>query len=164
MTASSLLPPRTTTNRVSFRLNRKTRTRKGKNENEKNLRGNTSSQSHLRRLETVFRDTYRLYPKRSKNNFPSSESNQFLTCLDQRIEFLNKGRSMTIAFIMLISVMGKSRYIVIGDGRGESSIYFFPQPITSGFFFCAKALLLSVFYRSGKMHAFLCGLHGEYDI
>ena len=131
---------------------------------KKNLRGNTSSQSHLRRLETVFRDTYRLYPKRSKTNFPSSESNQFPTCLDQRIEFLNKGRSMTIAFIMLISVMGKSRYIVIGDGRGESSIYFFPQPITSGFFFCAKALLLSVFYRSGKMHAFLCGLHGEYDI
>lgn len=108
-----------------------------KNKNDKNLRGITCSQSHLRRLETVFRDTYRLYPKRSKTNFPSSESNQFHTLLDQRIEFLNKGRSMTIAFIMLISVMGKFRYIVIGDGLGESSIDFFPQSITSGFFFFA---------------------------
>ena len=118
-----------------------------KNKNDKNLRGITCSQSHLRRLETVFRDTYRLYPKRSKTNFPSSESNQFHTLLDQRIEFLNKGRSMTIAFIMLISVMGKSRYIVIGDGRGESSIYFFPQPITSGFFFLRQGLAAECFLQ-----------------
>ena len=61
--------------------------------------------------------------------------------------------------------MGKFRYIVIGDGLGESSIDFFPPSnYFRIFLFCAKASLLSVCYRSGKMHAFLCGSHGEYDI
>ena len=39
----------------------------------------------LRMLETVFRNTHRLCSMHSKTNFPSSQSNQFHTCIDKQI-------------------------------------------------------------------------------
>ena len=51
--------------------------------------------------------------------------------------------------------MGKFRYIVIGDGLGESSIDFFPPSnYFRIFLFCAKASLLSVCYEVARCTPF----------
>lgn len=94
--------------------------------------------------ETVFRDTYRLYWKRSKTNFPSWQSNQFYTHVDQRVEVWNSGCCMAIAIVMHTNVMRKSSGTVCRDGLRHISIDFGNFSI---FFFKIRACCWVKFYN-----------------
>ena len=66
------------------------------------------SKSLLRWLETVFRNAYWLYSKRSKPNFPLSQWDQFHACVDQRIEVSKSGRGITIAVTIVMLTLWRS--------------------------------------------------------
>ena len=67
-----------------------------------------SSESLLRWLETVFRNAYWLYSKRSKPNFPLSQWDRFHACVDQRIEVSKSGRGITIAVTIVMLTLWRS--------------------------------------------------------
>ena len=63
-------------------------------------------------LETVFRNTHRLYSRRSKTNFPSLQANQLHTCVDQGLKF-------DIVNVLRQSLYTECNYGGHSDGPGQ---------------------------------------------